>query len=337
MMSSSYINESVFTTNLKILKKQNETKELFFRCLDEERTYEYFKKELEKIWDNIDYSFLQKQLEKYEEIIHEQNIEGKQITEIEPSENGLEVLFALVPLTVILKQEERLKRYKLSDYKKALESYAYKTDKRDYLKTKVNKYTDNIVEYVSHTGGKSRYVGLNSYASMIQNTNMTRTAWNRTMKDADMLGIEKFYIPYHSFSCSDCIEHQNIIYTKEQILRIVDDVNEAEETGSQSGDILHPNCKCILVMLNNGENIVITNNLTDEEKVEISEIRQKVNSLTLEKERLLTDKRIQKELSNQDEVDKINQKLMKINSSIKEEQEKLPTEELRKQVVAINR
>ena len=271
MTSSSFINESVFTTNLKILRKQNETKELFFRCLDEDREYSYFKKELEKIWDSIDYSFLQKQLDKYEEIIHEQNIDGKQITEVEPTENGLEVLFALVPLTVILNQEERLKRFKLRDYKKALESYAYKTDKDEYLKLKVKKYTDNIVEYVSHEGKKSRYVGLNTYASMIHNTNMTRTAWNTTFKDADRLGIERFYIPYHSFSCPECIEHQNIIYTKEQILRIVDEVNEAEEEGSQSGDILHPNCKCVLVMLNNGENIIITNKLTDEEKIEISE------------------------------------------------------------------
>ena len=67
------------------------------------------------------------------------------------------------------------------------------------------------------------------------------------------------------------------------------------------------------------------------------EIRQKVNGLTLEKERLLTDIKIQKSLGNYDEVDKLNSQRNKINSSIRELKEQLPTEELRKQVVAINR
>ena len=166
---------------------------------------------------------------------------------------------------------------------------------------------------------------------MIHNTNMTRTAWNTTLNDAERTGIELFYIPYHSFSCPDCVEHQNKIYTKEQVIDMIGVAEEAE------GDILHPNCKCTLVMLGNGENMIKTNSFSDSEKEEIYEIRQKTNTLTLEKERLLTDRRIQRDLGNQDEVDKINQKLRKINSSINELQEKLPTEELRKQVVAINR
>ena len=327
--SSQYINESVFNVNLKILKKQNETKELFFKCLDEEREYEYFKEQLEKIWDNIDFDFLREDLANYEELIHEENMEGRKELEVVPE--GFLTVFALVPLAVILTQEERLKRWKLRDYRNSKESYAYKEDKQEYLKNKVQRYTDNIVEYVSHTGGKSRYVALNTYASMIHNTNMTRTAWNTTLNDAERTGIELFYIPYHSFSCPDCIEHQNKIYTKEQVIDMIGVAEEVE------GDILHPNCKCTLVMLGNGENMIKTNSFSDSEKEEIYEIRQKTNTLTLEKERLLTDRRIQRDLGNQDEVDKINQKLRKINSSINELQEKLPTEELRKQVVAINR
>ena len=329
MKSSNFINESVFNANLKILRKQNETKELFFKCLDENRDYEYFKERLEKIWDNIDYSFLQDELSKYEEIIHEQNMDGRKELEVIPEDYS--PLFALVPLTVILYQEERLKRYKLKDYKNSQESYAYKEDKQEYLKKKVSKYTNNIVEYVSHTGGKSRYVALNTYASMIHNTNLTRTAWNTTLNDANRTGIERFYIPYHSFSCAECMEHQNIIYTTEQVIDMIGVAEEAE------GDILHPNCKCILVMLGNGESMIRTDSLTEGQKEEAYDIRQKVNTLTLEKERLATDRRIQRELGNQDEVDKINQKIKKINSSIKELQEQLPTEELRKQVVAINR
>ena len=47
--------------------------------------------------------------------------------------------------------------------------------------------------------------------------------------------------------------------------------------------------------------------------------------------------KIQKKLGNEDEVDKLNQKRNKINKSIRELKEALPTDELKKQVVAINR
>ena len=66
-------------------------------------------------------------------------------------------------------------------------------------------------------------------------------------------------------------------------------------------------------------------------------VRQKVNTLTLRKQDILTDMKIQKRLGNEDEVDILNQKRNKINKSIRELKEALPTEELKKQVVAINR
>lgn len=336
--SSQYINDSVFTTNLKIQQKQNETKELFFKCLDEGRDYDYFKKKLEKIWNNLDYSFLQEQLMEYEEIIHTQNIEGKKVTEVVPEEKGISPLFTLVPLTLILKQEERLIRTKLREYKNSINSYAYKNDKEEYLKLKIQKYTSQIVPYYSHTEDKKiRYVELSTYSSMIQNTNLTRTAWNTTLKDSFNLGYEKFYIPYHSFSCPHCVEHQNIIYSRNQIMDLVDDINEAEKEGSQAGDILHPNCKCILVMLKDGESITITNTLSNEEKEDIYKIRQKVNSLTLKKEEILTDMKISKQIGNMEMYDEYNKQRNKINKDIRELRNELPTEELRKQVVAIKR
>lgn len=328
MKNSSYINEKVFDSNLKILKKQNETKELFFKCLNEGRDYEYFKEKLEKIWDNLDYSFLQDQLIEYETIIKEQLPSGKKEEEVTPKE--FNPLFALVPLSVILLQQDKLVRQKEREYRNSLNSYGYKEDKEDYLKLKVERYNDKIVPYYLKNE-KIRYVSLNTYASMIHNTNLTRTAWNTALNQADELGIDKFYIPYHSFSCPHCMEHQNKIMTKEQVIALVGDVETKE------GEILHPNCKCILVPLRNGESVIKMERLSDSEKEEIYNIRQKTNTLTLEKERLLTDMKIQKNLGNYDEVDKLNQKRNKINKEIRELKEQLPTEELQKQVTAINR
>ena len=104
----------------------------------------------------------------------------------------------------------------------------------------------------------------------------------------------------------------------------------------ESGDLLHPNCKCVLVPYIPGLSTMNKPNYDEGALEEQYKIRQKMNSLTLEKERLKTDINIQKRFS-QEEVDELNKQRNKINRKIRELKQELPTEELQKQVVAINR
>ena len=335
MKSSNFIANKVFETNLKYVRLQNKSKELFFNCLNEGRDIDYFKAKLEELWNGVDYSYMQDDIAEYEAIIHEKNIRGKEIVEdIPKGEYGS--LFALVPISVILKVNEKFQRVKEREYKNSINSYGYKADKQEYLKLKVPKYNNQIVPYYSKKTGKFiRAVQPSTYNSMIENTNLTYAGWNTTLNDADRLGVSYFWIDYHPFSCEYCMAHQNKLMTKNQVIDMVGVAEEAE------GDILHPNCKCVLEMIDNPLELydreIPYSNLSDAEKIEMSHIRQKVNSLTLKKEEVLTDMKIQKTLGNQDEVDKLNQQRNKINKSIRELKEALPTEELRKQVVAINR
>ena len=46
--SSKYINDSVFKVNQDYSKLQNKTKELFFKCLEEGRSLDYFEKKIRK-------------------------------------------------------------------------------------------------------------------------------------------------------------------------------------------------------------------------------------------------------------------------------------------------
>lgn len=326
MKNSSIIADSVFKVNLKYVRLQNKTKELFFQCLDEGRDLEYFKAKLEELWEGIDYSYIQDDLVEYETYLHEYNLKGKEVI-TPPTQDGS--LFALVPASVILGVNDKFQRIKTREYKNSLNSYAYKNDKQEYLKLKVDKYTNQIVPYYSKTGEIIRYVQPSTYNSMIHNTNLTRAGWNTTLQDADSINSSLFYIPYHNFSCPHCIEHQNKIMTKQQV---IDLIGYAEEG---NGDILHPNCKCSLVIYNN--NLTKTFPYSEAELEEQYNIRQKVNTLTLRKEELLSDIKIQKDLGNQDEVDKLNQKRNRINKEIRDLQSALPTTELKKQVVAINR
>lgn len=332
--TNKFIEKSVFKVNLKYTQMQNKTKELFFNYLNNGRPYEEFKNKLEALWGTLDHDFLQNELLEYAELIHEQNMQGRK-SEREIDTSGL----FTIPVATILLMENRFKKVKEREYKTSLNSAAYKRDKEEYLKLKVGKYTNQVVPYYNReTNNIQRYVQLSSYNAMVHNTNLTRAGWNTTINDAEELGYKYYVIPYHPFSCEHCISHQNRVYTIDEVMLMIG----FDPEGDYSGDILHPNCKCELIAMKDLNDISqlespFQYDFTTEEKIQFSNIRQKVNGLTLKKEEILTDIKIQKGLGNQDEVDKLNQQRNKINSSIRDLTSALPTAELRKQVVAINR
>lgn len=333
MKNSNFISESVFNVNLNYVRLQNQTKELFFKCLEENRDVEYFKAKIKEIWGNIDYSYQEEQISEYEALIHSQNVE---VIKEEKSKEK-EIFLPLVPSSAVFKIDKKFVDVKIREYNTSYNSYAYHNDKQEYLKLKVKRYNNQIVPYYSkETGEIIRYVQPSTYNSMIHNTNLTRSGWNTTLNDANRVGVEYFIIKYHPFSCPHCVAHQNIIMSKQEVIELAGVAEEME------GDILHPNCKCELRMIDSSFDLdeiesPFRYNFTNEEKEEIYNIRQKTNSLTLKKEEILTDIKIQKMLGNQDEVDKLNQQRNKINKEIRKLKEALPTKELQIQVVAINR
>ena len=328
MKSSSIIADSVFLVNLKYVKLQNETKALFFKCLDEGRTLDYFKDKVKELWGNVDHSYMWQELDKYEEIIHTKNIHDMEVVRV--SQEG--DIFQLVPESVINGIEEKYVKQKIKEYARATKSYAYEIDKDSYLKQKVESFSNQIVPYFStKTNKKIRDVELSTYASMIHNTNLTRAGWNQTWKDADAMGQDLFWIPYHPFSCPHCLQYQNRILTKREVMNI------AGKSGEASGDLLHPNCKCVLTFYIPGISKFNTPTYSSQELREQYDIRQKVNSLTLQKEKIRGDMKIQDSLGNQDEVDKLNNERNLINKTIRELKGALPTSELRNSVVDINR
>lgn len=330
---SSYVDKKTYETNKKIADLQNKTKELFFYCLDKGEDAEYFKRELDKIWNKVDYSFMQKDIEEYVEMIHAYNVEqAKFDLEVDTQEVNRKSNYALylAGLGLIMTQLGRYKTIINSQYEASINSPGYRADRKEYLKLKVPKYNSQTVPYYNKYGVPIREVKLSTYTAMIENTNLTRSAWNTTLNDADLLGADKFYIPFHLFSCEHCREYQGRILTREEVNSHLG-INEEQE-----GDILHPNCKCSLLIYWGG-NVRIDHRYTNEELEEQYNIRQKINSLTLRKSELLTDRRIYKGLGAEDQIDETNKKIRGINSKIKDLQAQLPTEEMRKEVVAINR
>ena len=220
----------------------------------------------------------------------------------------------------------------MKNYDRSLKSIQ-KQDKSTYIQKKINTYDEEVNQCVAYfrRGEPTRYVQLSSYLSMIHNTNLTRAGWNQSIADSEKLGINQFIIPYHPFSCLDCYQYQNKPLTKFEVERIIG--VSAEE---QSGDIIHPNCKCTLELYWDSSQISSKSYTRDEIENQYH-TRQQVNSLTLQKSKIATDMKIQKRLGNEEAYDKLNQKRNAINSKIRDLKSDLPTKSLQKQVGAINR
>ena len=330
MKNSSYIADNVFGINIRYARMQNKTKELFFRCLEEERDIEYFEAQLKKIWGNNDIDYLEEQIIEYRALLHEINT-NKEMTKKDKKNikvSGLATLGAVILATNTLFQKSKTKEYKTRK-----ESYAYKTNKEEYLKKLVPKYTSDVKPYYKKGEKKTkdnivRFVKPSTYNSMAYNSTLTKNGWIQTLNDGEDLRIGYYYIPNHSFSCPHCLEHQERMMTREQCLNILGTSDEG------ATDLLHPNCKCELAFYDKGTRLKALNTaeLTDQ-----YHIREQVMALELKKEELLSDMKIYKSQGQFAEADKVKNKLEKVNSSIKDLQEALPTTELKKQVVARNR
>ncbi len=338
--SSKLISDYVYLVNVYYTNKQNKTKVLYFKYLDEGKSVEEFETELNKIWDGIDHRFMNNQINKLKKMVNVENIEeainlGRLDSKYKETEYWVidDEYFRLTPESDFKDFEKRFKENVLNNYKRAKISLKY-NEKDIYLESKIdtyNKTINQVVTYFNKKGGISRKVQLSSYLSMIHNVNLTRGAWNQTMSDSKRLGKDTYYIPYHPFSCLECSLWQNRILTRQMIENII-----GVEAMEQQGDILHPNCKCTLSIYWDLRQIEKPR-FTPGEIEDQYKIRQKVNSLTLENSNLRTDLKIANSLGDGSKADSIKSKISVINSNLRKLRAELPTEELKKQVMAIKR
>lgn len=342
--SSDLIASQVYSVNAFYTKKQNETKELFFKCLKDKKPLEYFDKELSKIWDNVDHEFMDKQIAKLQKLVHSNNVEEflnlnrfsqkKEDAIYEEISDWVisDEFFKLTPEEVFQQFEQKFKKNVEKNYK--ISQKAYASQGETYLEKKIDTYNNQVnqtITYFTKGGEPLRQIQLSSYLSMIHNTNLTRSGWNQTMGDSEKLGKTSFIIPFHSFSCPYCLRHQNKRLTKKQVEDLI-----GKEAREQRGDILHPNCKCTLSIYwdkSQKSDTKITKAAAEEQY----KLRQKVNTLTLEKTNQRTDMKIAEELGDQTKADKCRQRINAINQTIRDIKRDLPTEELQKQITAIKR
>lgn len=342
------IDKNVYLVNVRYTKMMNKTKELYFQCLEENKSVEFFENEVSKIWDNVDHRFMDKQIAELRELVHNDNVEQAINIGRFKNKEHLETLgwtyddefFKLTPESDFKAFEKRYKKNVVTNYKVAHNSIQ-NADKEEYLIKKLKAYdrqVNQVVAYYKKSGGFSHFVKLSSYLAMVHNVDLTRSAWNQTLADAEKLDKSTFIIPPHPFSCPECYKYQNYELPYTLVRQWLDKarISEVIRQGSTTGDILHPNCKCTLSIY--WSPTQISNDMISKaENEEQYHIRQKVNSLTLKRTNIKTEMKIAKSIPDEGLVDKYKKQISKINKAIRDEVGKLPTESLKKQVKAINR
>lgn len=339
--SSELIEKNVYLVNVRYTKMMNKTKELYFKCLEENKSVEFFENEVSKIWDNVDHRFMDKQITELKELVNSNNVEQAINLGRFQNKEYIETMkwtyddefFKLTPESDFKAFEKRYKKNVVTNYKVAHNSIQT-ADKEEYLIKKLDKYdkqVNQVVAYYHKDGQLAHFVKLSTYLAMVHNVDLTRSGWNQTLADAEKLGKREFIIPYHPFSCPYCYQYQNRILTAQEVEDWL-----GVEAREQRGNVLHPNCKCTLSIYWSPIQKT-TDMISEEENNEQYKIRQKVNSLTLKRTNLKTDLKIAKSIGDESQVDKIKAKISKINKAVKEEVNKLPTTSLKKQVKAINR
>ena len=192
----------------------------------------------------------------------------------------------------------------------------YEIDKMEYLLNKVSKFDkiEKVVPYYDKNGNIVAYHDIASYNSMVYNTNLTNSVWNETLKNAINTENDLVYVPGHYGSCPYCAPYEDRIYSITGINTMYPKLQDAID-----GGLKHPNCKHPIE--NYSSEVKTSPSVTTPPEVYNS--LQKIRGLELKRERLRNDKTIYKELGSYEDVDKINQRIKRINRSIREEKSNL--------------
>lgn len=341
-----FIEDKVWESTIKYNRMINITKEKFFENLYKETPLDEYTKGITELW-NIDHTYMDESIKELQKMVIQKDFYdaemygNKKITErsIKLENKWREFvpkdreLYTLTPERDFRTLEQRYVNRHVKLYKNLLKRYKDIKDRgkvlADYLQT--YEKMDKTIPYFSHkTGDIIRYVDINTYENMLYNVNLTRSAWNRAIYDAKLLGNHLWYLPAHSYACPSCMVYQGYVYTdhdptprENNILMKYgklgcyfkeDAIEDKLNTGVGIG---HPNCKHVWTSYWSEEQIQ-DNKYDSGEWEEKYKNKQKIQSLDLEKSRLLADRRIYKNLGQQDLVDKTTEKIKRIRAKKKE-------------------
>jgi hypothetical protein len=321
-----FIEDKVWEMNIKYVRMMRKTKEKFFEYLLDNRSIKDYSRGIKELWD-IDHSFMDKQIKELEKMVSEIDIKDyekyeKPLTKqtSEKITNGklyYEVsdyqIYQLNPDSDFVKIEQQYVNKHIKFYERQKEILVKTPDKEEYLSKIVERYDkiDKTIPYFNKNGTIKCYNTVATYNSMLYNWNLTHSAWNRTMYDAEVLDNHLFYLPAHPNACEMCAGFQGKVYADKKGLGY-----PLKETAIRGG-VGHPNCKHVWTLFWD-EAQIQEEKWNSPEDIENYKTKQKIQSLDLEKSRLLSDRRIYQKLGDQASVDECTLKIKALRNKINE-------------------
>ncbi len=305
-----FINDAVLYSKNDYYRLMFDTKKLFFRALEDEKIN--FKNELTNIWSKVDHSYMEETINQLDELVDKFNMEGHEILNPTVKFEPVYELTKMSKFQEIENKYEKLINKLFDSAKKTLDNG--NVTKTSYLSKLVERYSNvqSLIPYYNKDGTIRSYHNIADYNSMLYNTNLTRSAWNRTLYDTDMLGNDLLYLPAHTFACPLCISSQGRVYSKSGKNKDYPAMEIALKQG-----VGHPNCKHVWVAYWDKE-MIQTDKFDDEKWAERYKVQQKKQSLSLERKKLKVDRDIYSEINDTKKVDLINKKIKSLNFRIKE-------------------
>lgn len=321
-----FIEDKVWEMNIKYVRMMRKTKEKFFEYLQDNRSVKDYTRGIKELW-NIDHSFMDEEIKELEKMVSEQDIKDyekyeKPITtqtseKITKGKLYYEVqdkkYYPLNPDSDFVKIEQQYVNRHIKFYERQKEIVSKTPDTDEYLSKVVEKYDkiDKTIPYFNKNGTIKCYNTVATYNSMLYNWNLTHSAWNRTMYDADILDNHLFYLPAHPNACPMCAGFQGKVYADKKGL------GYPLKEDAVRGGVGHPNCKHVWTLYWSKEQIQ-KEKWNSPEDIEKYKTKQKIQSLDLEKSRLLSDRRIYKSLGDEAKVDECTLKIKALRDRINE-------------------
>lgn len=324
-----FIEDKVWDSLVKYTRMELTTKEKFFENLYKQTPVEEYTKGIYELWGNVDHSDMTRAIEQLQRMVIQKDFRdaemygNKKITtrsiKLENSWKNYEMtkenMYPLNPERDFKTMETRYMNRHIKLYKNTLKRISNSTEVEEDL-TKLMKTYDKLDKtipyYNHHTGNIQRYVDVSTYNSMLYNVNLTRSAWNRSFYDAMLLDNHLWYLPAHPFACPACAYYQGKVYTDLPGDKRYPQMSTAIEDG-----VGHPNCKHVWLSYW-GEDQIQDDRYNSEEWDEKYNTKQKIQSLELQKSRLLADRRIYRSLGQDGLVDTTSAKIRAIREKIKE-------------------
>ena len=336
-----FVEDRVWDSTLKYERMMITTKEKFFEALNNRISVEEYKKGIEKMWGNIDHSYMDRAIKELQKMVIQKDFNDAQMYGNKKiTKRSIKLVNSWQDYKLVDKELYRLnperdfrtmeRRY-MNRHIKLFENISnrYK-DSQDYkrdLANFVKEYDklDKTIPYYDHKTGNIRcYQTVSTYNNMLYNVNLLRSSWNRSIYDSILLDNHLWYLPAHPYACPHCMEFQGYVYCdrtptprETQVLLSHGKPGYFKKESAIENGVGHPNCKhsWTLYWI---EGQIQKEKYDSEEWEEKYKNQQKIQSLDLKKSRLLSDRRIYKELEQWDLVDKTTAKIKRIREKKKE-------------------